>query len=140
MACRVLPIQSLCDKLGVRLGRIRRAEELNVWIGRVGRAAVDKVPVVQESVHVGYYGASIERRSVCRRGEKIKCRSAHKLPCQRSHRRAALRPQRSLVESQKKIVRQPSTTSSWEMQHALSHNKRGFHCRLSLAGKGQVGG
>ena len=42
----VLALQSRRDKVGVRRGGIRRRDELNVRIGRVGGAAVDKVTVI----------------------------------------------------------------------------------------------
>lgn len=52
-ACGVLPAQSRRDKVGVRRGGIRRGKKLNVWSG-CGGAAVDKVTVVQQKVHVRY--------------------------------------------------------------------------------------
>ena len=51
---RVTQALSCRNKVGVGFGGIRRGENLNVRIGRVGRAAVDKVTVVQQKVHVRY--------------------------------------------------------------------------------------
>ena len=53
-AARETPVQSRRNKVGVGLSEIRRGENLNVRIGRVRRAAVDKVAVVQQKVYVRY--------------------------------------------------------------------------------------
>ncbi len=50
----VIPAQSRSNKVGVGFGGVRRGEDLNVGIGRVRRAAVDEVAVVQHKVYVRY--------------------------------------------------------------------------------------
>jgi hypothetical protein len=53
---RESPAQSRRNKVGVSLSGIRCGEDLNVGIGRVRRAAVDKVAVVHQKVYVRYWG------------------------------------------------------------------------------------
>ena len=53
-AARETPVQSRRNKVGVGLSGIRRGENLNVRIGRVRRAAIDKVAVVEQNVYVRY--------------------------------------------------------------------------------------
>ena len=50
----LFPAQSRRNKVSVGLGGIRRGEDLNVRIGRIRRAAVDKVAVVHQEVYVRY--------------------------------------------------------------------------------------
>ena len=50
----VCPAQSRRNEVGVGCSGIRRGEDLNVWISRVIRGAVDKVAVVQHKVYIRY--------------------------------------------------------------------------------------
>jgi hypothetical protein len=108
---------------------------LDVGIGRVRCAAVNKVAVVQQQVYVRYYREQEPSRGISEPKHKsggIEL-SAYRMSCPGSHRGSGLVRQGILVGTFNGYG-QPKIQSSAETSHAQSHSRMSFRCHLFVAG------